>query len=395
MNERRDSCDVQRPLRVLHCPTMTRGHPYALALAEREVGLESWSLALEQTPFDFESDEVVFSRPANPLVRELWRWPLLWRAIRKYDVIHFNCGQSLMPVSVGIGSPQADNHARWARALYNRYVRAFEQCDLRVLKRAGKGIVVTYQGEDARQGDYCRQHFETNYVEEVERGYYSAESDDRKRKRIDTFARYADRIYSLCPDLLHVLPHHAEFLPYAHVDLRVWRPAETTSQVNDAPVVLHAPSHRGVKGTRFILEAVSRLQQEGVKLEFVLVENMAYPDAKRAYQRADLLIDQLLCGWYGGLAVELMALGKPVMCYLRDSDLGFVPETMRDELPIIRITPETVYDELKEWLTRRRGHLSDLGRRSRAFVECWHDPLRIAERLKNDYQRILQERRAR
>ncbi|NIL95722.1 MAG: glycosyltransferase family 1 protein, partial [Planctomycetales bacterium] len=264
-------------------------------------------MALEKTDFNFSSDEIVFPRPVSPAIRELRRWALLYRAIRKYDIVHFNCGQSLMPVTIGIGSPRQDPYPRWARRLYDAYVRAFEQKDLWLLKQAGKGIAVTYQGEDARQGDYCRQHFAIHFADEVESGYYSAASDQRKRLRIRRFDQYADRIYALCPDLLHVLPSRAEFLPYAHVDFRQWKVPAPANPAGDVPVILHAPSHRGVKGTRFIVEAVSRLQQEGVKLELMLIENMPYADAQQAYRRADLLIDQVLCGWYGGLAVELMA----------------------------------------------------------------------------------------
>jgi len=52
---------------------------------------------------------------------------------------------------------------------------------------------------------------------DVEPGYYTPASDARKRWRIAQFATYADRIYALNPDLLHVLPAQAEFLPYANV----------------------------------------------------------------------------------------------------------------------------------------------------------------------------------
>jgi hypothetical protein len=41
----------------------------------------------------------------------------------------------------------------------------------------------------------------------------------------------------------------------------------------------------------------------------------------------------LFAGWYGGLAVELMALGKPVLAYIREEDLSFVDPQMRYELP--------------------------------------------------------------
>jgi len=46
-------------------------------------------------------------------------------------------------------------------------------------------------------------------------------------------------------------------------------------------------------------------------------------------ETADLLVDQLLTGWYGAVAVEMMALGKPVVCYLREDDLKFIDSRMR------------------------------------------------------------------
>ncbi len=155
------------------------------------------------------------------------------------------------------------------------------------------------------------------------------------------------------------------------------------------PTVLHAPSHRGVKGTRYILDAISRLKKEGISLELILVEGLSHSEVKQVYERADLLIDQLLCGWYGGVAIELMALGKPVICYIRKEDLKFIPEKMRQELPIINATPATVYTVLKEWLTVRKHELLEVGRRSRAYVERWHDPLKIAAKLKGEYEAIM------
>ena len=161
------------------------------------------------------------------------------------------------------------------------------------------------------------------------------------------------------------------------------------------PVILHAPSHRGVKGTNYILDVTSRLKREGVALELRLVEGVSYIEARHIYESADLLIDQLLCGWYGGLAVELMALGKPVICYIRQGDLKFIPEQMREDFPIINATPTTIYEVLKEWLTVRRHELPEVGRRSRAYVERWHDPLKIAAKLKSEYEAIMDSKRKR
>ena len=59
-------------------------------------------------------------------------------------------------------------------------------------------------------------------------------------------------------------------------------------------------------------------------MELVLIEGMTYEQARQVYPTADLLIDKVLAGWYGGVAVELMALAKPVVCYIREGDLRFI-----------------------------------------------------------------------
>ncbi len=63
----------------------------------------------------------------------------------------------------------------------------------------------------------------------------------------------------------------------------------------------------------------------GVRFEFTLVEGLHREEAKRLYERADLFVDQLILGWYGGVAVELMALGKPVIAHIRPGD-GIGPQ---------------------------------------------------------------------
>lgn len=373
-------------IRVLHFPSATGGHPPRLAAAERAVGLASWAITAQQNYLNYKTDEVLLGAQENRLKLELLRLPLLRRIRQEFDIVHFNSGQTLMPQRVL--HPER-YQSKWL-ALYQLYVQLVELRDLPLLKRMGKGIAVTFQGDDARQGDYCTAHFPITAVPEVEADYYSPTTDAHKRRRIAKIAQYADRIYALNPDLLHVLPPQAQFLPYANVDPREWQPVVTPA--TDVPVVVHAPSHRGVKGTRFILEAVKQLEAEGILFKFILVEGLANAEAKKLYQQADLLIDQLLIGWYGGLAVELMALGKPVICYIREDDLKFIPSAMRADLPIINAKPGNIYAVLKEWLTTRRHALPELGRRSRAYVERWHDPLQLAGYLKEEYTQLMQEK---
>jgi hypothetical protein len=375
-------------LRILHCPWNIGGHPGMLARFERVLGAQSHSVALTADAYGFVADEILFKQGIQQWGQDLARLALLWRSLRNFDVIHFNFGQTVLEsttvpkVSLSWPVPRVHN-------LLSLYHYATWLADLPILRAWNKTIVMTYQGDDARQGDYCRAHFEVTHANHVD--YYTAESDEWKRRAIKRVDRFADRIYALNPDLLHVLPSRSRFLPYANVDPSDWTVPPDPQNV--VPVVAHAPTSRSVKGSQFIIDAVNALQDAGLKFEFILVENMTRDEARRVYERADILVDQLLAGWYGGLAVELMALGKAVVSFIRDEDLGFVPGALVGDLPVVRATPQSIASVLRELLTTRRHQLPELGRRGRQFVETWHDPQKIAEATLHDYRSLVARRR--
>jgi hypothetical protein len=125
-----------------------------------------------------------------------------------------------------------------------------------------------------------------------------------------------------------------------------------------------------------ILAALDRLRSR-FDFELSLVEARRHEEAMALYRTADLAIDQVLAGWYGGFAVEMMAMGKPVACAIREEDMRFVPAAMRAELPLLRLRPDHLADDLAA-LLERRDTWPQIGARSRGFVERWHDPDRIA-----------------
>jgi glycosyltransferase involved in cell wall biosynthesis len=103
------------------------------------------------------------------------------------------------------------------------------------------------------------------------------------------------------------------------------------------------------------------------------------------YAGATVLVDQLLCGWYGGVAVEAMALGIPVVAYLNEKHLQEIPSAMRAEIPIVSATPETVGDVLAK-LLQNRGWRRELSERGKSYVLRWHHPVKIARRMLEIYQ---------
>jgi len=373
---------VPVPLRVLHCPTNVGNHPQGLARAERKLGLESWCVEIEGAWLEYEVDEIAALPGSSVVVAEVHRWRLLRRALRDYDVIHFNFGQSLLPPISRVRGGGI------VHVLGRRYRQLVAMRDLPLLRRAGKVIAVTFQGDDARQGtgpDVTRAH--RRLAREV-KDYYTPPADELKRRVISTFDDHADLIFFVNPDLGDVLPERAQFVPYAHVDPREWT-ARGARELPSAPTIVHAPTHRDVKGTRYVIHAVAQLRSEGIAVELQLVEGLPHAEARRIYERADLLVDQLLVGWYGGVAVECMALGVPVVCFIdEEAARRHAPADLVRDLPIVRAAPVDLLSVLRDLLTTRRNGYAALCHRSRAFADGWHDPARIAARMSGEYERV-------
>jgi glycosyltransferase involved in cell wall biosynthesis len=382
---------MSRPIRVLHCLSDVGGNAAALAKAEREVGLDSTAVVLRPQRFRFQADEILCGDGDGYLRQELRRFGLLARAASQFDVVHFNFGRSILPPWNGRGSARRAGVPSLVAPGVDAYLRGLWLRDLPLLRALRKAIFVTYQGDDARQGEFVRGRFDPADVADLHAGYYNDASDRAKRRSIQRFQRYADGIYALNPDLLQLLPSGARFMPYASVDPMQWQPCPPRH--DGRLLVLHAPTHRGIKGTRRIVAAAEELRSQGLPFDFTLVESLTHSQARELYRRADLVIDQLLVGWYGAFAVEAMAMAKPVICFVQMSDLRVLPSAMRDELPLIQATPASIESVLRDALGCPREQLVEIGRRSRAYVERWHDPRRIAADLAADYVGALRRRR--
>ena len=62
-----------------------------------------------------------------------------------------------------------------------------------------------------------------------------------------------------------------------------------------------------------------------------------------------------------------------------------MPEAMRDDMPIFNINPGSLVEDLAAILDRR-AEWPELGRRSRRYVERWHNPDHIAEAMLAAYR---------
>lgn len=240
----------------------------------------------------------------------------------------------------------------------------FWRTELVLLRLAGKRIVVYPYGGDARLPSRTRAADRWNAYTDVPVG-----EEDRNEavvmKHLTAFGRHANVILA-CNDLVEDLPRVDGVLRYPF-DLHDWIPVETRD--DGTVTVVHAANHRHYKGTRYVIEAVERLQAEGLPVELVLVEGMANAEARSLYERADIIASDFLIGGYALFAIEGMALGKPVLCYLPDRLKPFHPEW--SDAPIVNASPDTLADRLRELVLDPKRRLT-LGRAGPAYVRKNH-----------------------
>ncbi len=150
----------------------------------------------------------------------------------------------------------------------------------------------------------------------------------------------------------------------------------------ERPVVVHAPSSRRRKGTEHIIAACEQLP-----VDLRIVEGLHHDEARKLYEDADIVVDQLNAGWYGLFAIECMALGKPVVTFLHDEAVERTNEAFGTEVPIVSATAETLAGRLRP-LVEDAAERRRIGAASRAYVEHVHDIEKVADRLLDIYARL-------
>lgn len=367
-------------MQVIHTPHATGGSFIGLSRAEKSLGIDSRTVSFLQHPFGYDVD---FILAKSQLGVELKRYGLFRDIKNNADIVHFYFGQSLYPhvVPDDVGG----TCSRIGRKLYNLYSTPLEWRDLELLKKKSIGIVVTFLGDDARLGTRSKQE---HLMKEA--GYYSAAGDEIKQNRIRKWDEYADHIFSITPDLLEFLPERTEFLPSSSVDPTSIQYIPKSPSRGETIRITHAPSHQGVKGSRFVLAAMEKIMASDKNVEFDLIENESHSRTMALCSRSDLLVDQLILGWYGGLAVEAMSMGVPVVANINERYLESIDKNMAIGLPIISANPESIERILRDCIEAIRSDRYWRRGASRGFAETWHNPNKAAKRTKYIYENILQ-----
>ncbi len=251
--------------------------------------------------------------------------------------------------------------------------------ELPLLHLAGKKIIVLPYGCDARLENKTKC-YKYNFC------MYCAPptkvcNETKTRRRLEYFCKYSDIVLG-CADLVDCLPRHDGIWQYP-IDLSEWPPLPLPD--NPTIKIVHAANHRLLKGTSFLIRVIDELKSEGYPLELVLVERMLNREARKIYEQADIIADQFLGGAYALFSIEGMALGKPVMCYLREELFQFHPEWA--ECPIVNTSPDNLKQQLIMLINDRQLR-QELGRKGIEYVKKYHS-LEAVGAMEDKFYRYL------
>lgn len=349
-------------MRILHCPVNIGSSASQTVRGLRQIGINAYGLVFGNAPEQSADGLKVIEFVSR---RKLHRW--VWRQfLRSYyyfkwvawaDVVHWYFGARVLP---------------WG-------------LDLKYFKALGKPGVVEWLGSDIRIPEV---EFQDNpyYASTFYNGYeYQYESLQKSRQIQKRFAeagfvtvvapgmsQYIQR--DICPQV-YIVPQRvvlSDFCP-AYPD-----PNRTR------PIIVHSPSNLIVKGTSVVLKVIERLKTK-YDFEFILVHKMKRNEALNLMQRADIFLDQFILGHHGMATLEAMAFGKPVLCYIKPSMVEEYPP----DCPIINANPDNLADVLEPLL--KDGRLRyEIGQRSRAYVEKYHDATKLAQKLVEIYRKLIE-----
>ena len=347
-------------MKVLHLPTAVGGNSFGLARAENNLGCDSKVLIAEPFRYGQAGDiNLNLQDGQNPPLKLLKLIKAFLKHRSQFDVFHFNYGISLI------------NFPRYH----------FVQADLPFYPKRAK-LFVTYNGCDARQKFPTMQR--TPIAACHQEGCYggmcnSGERDKLRRMGIEKMSRHVKHVWALNPDLLRFLPpEKSSFLPY------------TLARWDDLPFcpvdfgkkrlrIVHAPTDREAKGTGFIISALENLADKYPGcIEICLLENMDHDQLIKNLMNADLVVDQILIGWYGALAAEAMKMGKPVVARIAEDDMKFLPDKMAEEVrgAVINAEPATILDVIEKCHTDRE-FLKQRAEAGTDYANRWHDPVYV------------------
>ncbi|KKQ18748.1 MAG: Glycosyltransferase [Berkelbacteria bacterium GW2011_GWA1_36_9] len=239
-----------------------------------------------------------------------------------------------------------------------------QKIEPQLLKILAKKVVIYGYGSDCKiLSDVKKQ---AKYNNAMDRDGSSENINDNiTRKNVERAKRYANVLIA-GGDLIH-FGSKGIFMPLAF-DLKPWK--FKALKKKKIITIIHSTNHRSHKGSRFIIEAMEKLQKNGLPINFNLIEGKSYKNCRKLYYQGDIFITDVITGWHGLTACEAMALGRPVIAYLRPDIKPFHNYYAKD-IPVVSANPDNLEKQVKKLVSDFKLR-RELGQRGRQYVIKYH-----------------------
>ncbi|MEO0294255.1 MAG: hypothetical protein ABIN61_08575 [candidate division WOR-3 bacterium] len=197
-------------------------------------------------------------------------------------------------------------------------------------------------------------------------------SDLRVRGVLPHIERLADAIFTTEFDHTFIHPG-VKYIPFPF-EVDKFKKKEILK--GDKLTICHAPTNRYLKGTKYLLEAISELQKK-YKFNFILIENKPHNEVLRIKEEeCDLLVDQLtdFGGFgYGMNSMESLSMGIPSVTYINPQYEKFLKKH-----PFINANKDNIKDVLEKIL-KKPEILLEKSLYSRKWVVENHDYIKVSK----------------
>jgi hypothetical protein len=283
-----------------------------------------------------------------------------------YQHFFFFNGKTLLPIPL-----------RWP------FLERLRYTDLPLLKFLGKKISVVFQGTDVR--DYLSPRYLWMAKEAKDSLDFDPKHNRIKHKVLKKAFLSSDSIVVSTLDLIDDIPE--DFKSKTHVFFRAITPRELTIQAplaHEKTRIIHAiVSAKYSKGSDLICDAMEHLTKT-LPLEFFFLQNQPKDQLMQLARTCHVAIDQLFAGSYGVFALEMLALGLPVMGYISPAVREYARKMYTIEIPILQVMPENCEQAIAKHLSflMDRSYFASLQGQIKCYLHTIHSKANSCRCLK-------------
>ncbi len=263
------------------------------------------------------------------------------------------------------------------------YIPFFTKYLIKYLKKNNNKIFLLAAGTDAIYFANAERYLRYTPLDDYLKFDYKKDKHKYQKYFYKKFNRwlasYVDGIIPIMYDYKVCYSDFKNVLPCIPIPMNIDSINYKENTPSERIVVFHGLNRYGFKGTKYIEEAFSLLENDyHDKVDFIIRGNMPLNEYLEVMEKVNIVVDQTSSYSSGVNAVYALAMGKIV---LGGSEIEALECFGLESSPVINILPDANDIRLKLIdLFERTHEFSALGRLSRRYAEEQHNYIKVAQR---------------